>query len=529
MRASARLSVRDMSTADFAIYDQILPRESTLLDLLEKIDWAAFDELLLSHYSKSGEGQPPYPPLILLKMEFLRFFYSMSQRVCVERCQTDLLFKFFLQLPVAAKMVDQSTLTRFRNRLGEDGVRDIFDRLVALAREKGLVKDNLRLKDATHILANVAIPTALGLFAQLRNRMLKEIEAWDPEQAASFRVELQTVRQETETQDDTIKLSSRVAMVTDLLEWMRTVPQPQVTGQPQVDRKAVERWASLQKTIKLAEKILDDTKFPTQGDKTRSVIDPDVRRGEHGDYYDGYLLDTMMDADSGLITAIDVLPANGEEAANAIALIQHEELVHGNNIEMLSMDGIGFNGEVLEKLEQAADGPGLVVITPPTKFNQAPGFESSKFELTGDGQQVRCPEGHLSGSGKTYKHHPNSTFFQFPAQTCRGCALLAACHPSMTELSKTGRRVNKNRFGHAYDRARQRSKTEEYARVRKRHSAIERKINEIARHNKGRRAKYYGRARVAIQELFIGLVVNAKRMLKLLSQPRNDCALASVG
>jgi cellulase/cellobiase CelA1 len=150
-------------------------------------------------------------------------------------------------------MVDPSTLTRFRSRLGEDGVRGIFDRLVAQAREKGLVKDNLRLKDSTHVIANVAIPSALGLFAQLRNRMLKEIEAWDSEQAASFRLELQTVRQETETQDDTIKLSSRVAMVTDLLEWMRRVPQPQVTGQPQVDRKAVERWARLQKTIELAE------------------------------------------------------------------------------------------------------------------------------------------------------------------------------------------------------------------------------------------------------------------------------------
>jgi transposase len=102
MGASARLSVRAISNADFAIYDQILPRESTLLDLLERIDWDSFDELLLlALYSKSGEGQPPYPPLILLKMEFLRFFYSMSQRVCVERCQTDLLFKYFLQLPVA--------------------------------------------------------------------------------------------------------------------------------------------------------------------------------------------------------------------------------------------------------------------------------------------------------------------------------------------------------------------------------------------------------------------------------------------
>lgn len=77
------------------------------------------------------------------------------------------------------------------------------------------------------------------------------------------------------------------------------------------------------------------------------MVDPDARCGKHGEYYDGYLLDVMMDADSELITAIDVLPANGEEAANAIALVKHEQQTHGNNIERLSIDGIGFNGAVL--------------------------------------------------------------------------------------------------------------------------------------------------------------------------------------
>jgi hypothetical protein len=38
-----------------------------------------------------------------------------------------------------------------------------------------------------------------------------------------------------------------------------------------------------------------------------SAQDPEARRGKHGDFYEGYLLDTAMDADSELLTALDVL------------------------------------------------------------------------------------------------------------------------------------------------------------------------------------------------------------------------------
>lgn len=51
-----------------------------------------------------------------------------------------------------------------------------------------------------------------------------------------------------------------------------------------------------------------------------------------------------MDANSNLICGIDVLAANADEAANAKNLIESEEAAHGNNIESLSIDGIGFNG-----------------------------------------------------------------------------------------------------------------------------------------------------------------------------------------
>jgi transposase len=368
MQASARLSVASLSDLDYDIYWRVLPKKSFLLDALRLIDWQSFEEELQEYYSSSKEGQPEYPPVILLKMEFLRYYFGLSQTQCVERCRCDLLMKFFLQLPVGADIVDQSTLTVFRKRLGPDGFTAVFNRLISQARGQGLIQNRLRLKDATHVLGDVAIPSALGLFAQLRDRMLRVVESIDSSAAEAFRQDLETVRAEAESQNDSVRLLSRVALVKDLLEWMHGVPEPPQTGKAAEDRQAASRWAQLQSTISLAEKILADAADPSSGDKVRSVVDPDVRRGKHGEFFDGYLLDVMMDADSELITSLEVLPANGDEAANAVALIEQEEQAHGNDIEQLSIDGIGFNGEVLHQLEDP-DTFAVDVYTPPQSFH----------------------------------------------------------------------------------------------------------------------------------------------------------------
>jgi transposase len=517
MRDSARLSVFSLSNLDHGIYRRVLPKKSFLLDALRLIDWKSFEEELQGYYSSSHEGQPEYPPVILLKMEFLRYYFGFSQSQCVERCRCDLLMKFFLQLPVAAEIVDQSTLTVFRQRLGPEGFAAVFHRLISQARGHGLIQDRLRLKDATHVVGDVAIPSALGLFAQLRDRMLRVVESIDASAAAAFRQDLETVRAEGGGQDDSVRLLHRVALVNDLLEWMRRVPEPPRTGKAAEDHPAAKKWTQLQSTITLAEKILRDAADPSIGDKVRSVVDPDVRRGKHGEFFDGYLLDVMMDADSELITSLDVLPANGDEAANAVALIEQEEQAHGNDIERLSIDGIGFNGEVLHRLEDP-DTFAVDVYTPPKAFNSTEGFPASNFELSEDGERVRCPAGHLSGRGSQKKDKPNNTFFEFSRTVCWTCPLRPQCHPKMSKATMSGRRVTKNRYEQDYERARAKAQTEAYAAVRSRHPAIERKINEIVRHQGSRRAKYRGRPKVKTQQLLTAFVVNVKRMVKLLGQ-----------
>src|SRR5262249_62147075 len=99
------------------------------------------------------------------------------------------------------------------------------------------------------------------------------------------------------------------------------------------------------------------------------------------------------DADSELICALDVLPANGDEGANATPLIMSEERAHGNDIASLSIDRIGFRGDLLATLSDDANGPQLTVYVPPLDWlPPAPElFQPATFLLHHARDQVRCP------------------------------------------------------------------------------------------------------------------------------------------
>jgi hypothetical protein len=52
-------------------------------------------------------------------------------------------------------------------------------------------------------------------------------------------------------------------------------------------------------------------------------------------------------------------------------------------------------------------------------------------------------------------------------------------------------------------------------------------LNEVVRHHNARRACYRGLPKVLIQAVLTALVVNAKRIVKLMAQPVNAVAEAS--
>jgi transposase-like protein DUF772 len=132
--------------------------------------------------------------VLLFKLCFLQFHYNLSDRDVLKAAQVNVAYRFFLDLSVESKLPTSGLLLQFRTRLGATAFEAIFADLVRQAREHGLIKDRLRLKDATHVLANIAIPTKLQLVARMRGRLLEAARGFAPEEVAAHEQAAAAVR-----------------------------------------------------------------------------------------------------------------------------------------------------------------------------------------------------------------------------------------------------------------------------------------------------------------------------------------------
>jgi IS5 family transposase len=492
-----------VSQFELDVYHQVVPRDHYLQKALKLIAWESFKDLLTPYYSRD-EGRPAIDPVMMLKLEFLRYHHNLSDREVIARTQTDLGFRLFLGLPLRGRLPDPSSLCIFRGRLGTDGFRKIFDQVIRLAREQGFVKDRLRVKDATHVIADVAVPTALTLVAQVRDKLLEAAERFAPLMVEGERVNLELLRESTKSLEPTERLAARVAHLKELLLWIDELTPPP-------DAEDNHSWQAFLKRRDLSHKILRDHENPRDGDHTVSITDPDARRFQHGDWFEGYMLDIMMDPDSEIITQVNVLAGAGQEARDALELIRSEESAQGNDVQALSMDGAGFVGRVLRELE---DPEGLNVDTyvPVPKLSENALFTPLDFPEDKEHGVVTCPAGQTS----VWCHRDNyneRTKYIFSAATCAACPLLARCMKNAPK--KTGRMVYKSDYQVEHQRARHKTTTPEYAAVRHDHWKVERKLGEVANRHGGRRARYRGKPKVLIQAFMATMATNVKRMVRL--------------
>jgi len=106
-----------------------------------------FDEIYAT------EGAPSIPPETLLKGKILQALYTVrSDRQLCARLQTDLMFRWFVDLPLDEAVFDASSYSKNQQRLLQHAVADLFfTTVVELARHHGWVSDDHFSVDGTLI------------------------------------------------------------------------------------------------------------------------------------------------------------------------------------------------------------------------------------------------------------------------------------------------------------------------------------------------------------------------------------------
>lgn len=500
-----------LSDFERQLFTKLVPQDHFLRQLEPLIDFERFRPSLLEHYCPD-RGRPPLDPVMMLKLDLLSMHYRWSDRELMRHTQVNMAVRLFLNLGGDTKLPHPTSMTYFRERVGAEAIQEIFDEVVAQARTMGLVRDRLRLKDATHVIANIAIPTTIRLVAQTRDTVLEAAEPFAKEQVAYEWDRAEAISAvANEDLPDEERLVQRVTHLRSVLLWADELPSGEAFR-----AGAAASQEKLRAALQLAHKVLCDRDDPKAGDQVLSVHDPDARCGKHGDFFDGYLVDVAMDADSEIITAVNVLPANGDEGGDAAQLIEQEEAAHGNDVQAVSIDGAGYRGRVLRELTDP-EGLNLEVFTPPTPRLPLTVFSPDEFAWSEDKKTLTCPAGETTTSYER-NHNDTGVKFRFAKKQCRGCRLRAQCLSNPEAKSRT---VIKNDYEAEYQAAQAKAQTPEYAQVRHEHPAIERKLSELVRRHDLRHARYRGLSKVLRQALLTGMTVNLKRIVKLCTPAAN--------
>jgi transposase len=472
------------------------------------IDFERLRPLLADAYC-NDLGRPAIEPLLLLKLEFLQYQYNHSDRQVIEHARSNMAYRYFLDLSLHSSLPHHTLLTYFRQRLGVERHQQVFDAVVGQARERGLVKDRLRLKDATHVIANVAIPSTIALVAQTRTRLLEALEPWAAEEVRQQRQRTEQIRQSSADLSGEERLLQRVVHLRELVAWAQLV-----CANAAFAAALPLQQQELQQALALARQVLDERDDPDGKHQVRSVHDPDARYAKHGSFYVGYLVDVALDADSQIITALNVLPGGANEGADAETLLRREETAHGNDVQALSIDGAGNQGPLLRTLTDP-EGLNVEVFVPPKEPRGPQEFQPEKFTLSADKQTLTCPAGQTTT--ERHRHAAEGWQFRFARATCAACPLQSCCVPKLPKT--TGRTVFKSAYEKEFQALRAKAQTSAYAQVRSEHRAIERKIGELVRRHGARHARYRRQPRVFLQQLITGWVVNIKRVVKLIVAP----------
>ena len=159
LKANNQLSFCLSSNA--SLYDILIKKDNFWRQLKDMVDFSFVYDELKEKYS-STMGRKAEDVIRMFKYLLLKNYYKLSDRGLIERTETDMLFKYFLDyLPEETELIDPSLLTVFRReRLSnkeneEETSTNLMDKLIAktveIALNEGLIEiKNKLIQDSTH-------------------------------------------------------------------------------------------------------------------------------------------------------------------------------------------------------------------------------------------------------------------------------------------------------------------------------------------------------------------------------------------
>jgi transposase len=464
-----------------------IPQDHPLVRIKREIDFGFVEEEVKDLYC-SDNGRPSYPPALLFKMLFLEFYENLSDVEISQQVLWNGLYQYFLDIGIEDLVPDDTTLSVFRSRLGEERFERLFNRIVKQCQEKGLLKGRLKVVDATHIIADIAIPNTVNLLRQGRRVIIGEIEKGisKEEKREGVREKIDALRKAYWEEGKVYRKPTEEELAKEVKRCGEFVAEVKGKYGEGVDRIVAEM-----------EKILEGN---VGNDRVASFIDPDAKFGHKSKEkpFVGYKVHIAEDEGSEIVTSVETLTGEKNEGKELRSLLRKEEekgIIH----EALAADGL-YDRVDNRKL---VAGKGMEAFIPGRIKEKH--LDGKEFRYDSAEDRVICPAGHKS-EGKSRQEV--GTLHIFPQRFCEDCPFSMKCPPKnegRVRVFVSDDYVLKIKIDP--------EKKKEGLKKRKN---IERKFGEGKKWHALGRTRYRGRWRVAIQVFMTFIVINVKRMIKLL-------------
>ena len=509
--------------------------KDTFYGLLASLRGQLFSDDDFAEIYCPDNGRDSVPPSLLATALLLQTYDKVSDAEAKARADFDIRWKVALGIEIEDRPFAKSTLQMFRAQLIlHDQVREVFESSLRLARQSGyLKKRGMRVAlDTTYILGRGAVKDTYNLLADGIVKLLRVLAAvanidvgeWAEGQGYE-RYFGSSIKGEA-----TIDWSDRKArrkllgeIVADadrLLELARQawVELPEDSGQRQsiVDGAELLGQLLLQDVErKSGDGDVDDAddgvsiRDGVSKDRMLSVHDPELRHGHKSSRrrFNGHKAAIVVDTDSQLITAVEVLPGNAPDNLGALELVEQSEASTGSVVEEAMGDAAYGDGGTRQAFADA--GRRLVAKVPGRPDRKH--FPKNDFHLDLAAGSCTCPAGQVThaivpagkrtdGAGRVYRLQA----FQFDGAVCGVCPLRSQC---IAAQGSKGRRVLIHPQEGMLQQARALQQSADYDEYRARRVVVEHRLARLVQLGI-RQARYFGKVKTKFQLYLAATVAN---------------------
>ncbi len=379
-----------------------------------------FPDELFADLFPSGRGRPSVPADVIATVMVLQSLEGLSDREATQALRTDLRWKVAAGLTLDDEGFHPTVLTLWRNKLRQsdrpqrifDAVRDVVAATGVLAGKTRRALDSTLLDDAVatqdtvtqlvsmirRVRRQIPAAAAVTVTAHDYDQPGKPACAWDDPGARDELV--------TGLVNDARAILDALAEVTLDDEQERMVGLlALVAGQDVEEGDEPGSWRIARKVAK---------------DRIISTVDPETRHmhKSRSNYRDGYKAHLGVEPETGIITGVELTPANAADGTTGVTLLEEED----PGLEVLGDSAYGsgpVRADLAERGHTAVIKPWPTARNPHLDNDQ---FHRDDFRIDYTARTVTCP----NSITVTISRRGAATF----GARCVGCPLRSRCTAS---------------------------------------------------------------------------------------------------